>query len=296
MSTVIKSTVYTLATVLLLFCLSAPALSVAPEEGTMTAETIQYNVNTKKISAVGNVVIKRGGAVLHGDTGEGSMETSEFTLKGNVKGSFPAEKTDLIADAVKWTGSKTPGSDGIAEAFGKVRLTRGDHERVHADYVQWELGTMNYTARGSVDAKTENNILIADEASRSNERFWGKNVKRYEDIRQKLVVSASLVEGKTVNEEISDLVATGNVIMDFVDKEGLKSRVTGDKGVYSKAKATFVISGNARAVRSDGKTVSADSITMHEDTNNIEAVGNSKITFITEEKKEKKEEAPKGGE
>ena len=84
--------------------------------------------------------------------------------------------------------------------------------------------------------------------------------------------------------------------MDFVDKEGLKSKVTGEKGVYSKSKATFVISGNAKAVRSDGKTVLADSIIVHEDSNDIEAIGNSKITFITNEKKDNKEEKPKSGE
>jgi len=76
-------------------------------------------------------------------------------------------------------------------------------------------------------------------------------------------------------------------VIDFVDKEGLKSRVTGDNGVYSKAKATFVVSGNAKAVRSDGKTVSADTIIVHEDTNDIEAKGNSRITFVTGENKDK---------
>ena len=260
-------------------------LSAAPVEGTMSADTINYNVNTKKISAVGNVIIKREGAILWGDKGEGSTETSEFTLQGNVKGTFPAEKAELTADKVKWTGSKSAENDGIAEAFGKVHLTRGTNEKIDADYVLWELGTKNYTARGNVDAKTENNILIANEAGQTKNKFWGKKVKRYEDIRQKLVVSADSVNGTTVNEEISELVAVGNVIMDFVDKEGLKSRVTGEKGVYSKTKATFVMSGNAKAVRSDGKTVSADSIIMHEDTNDIEAIGNSKITFITNEKK-----------
>ena len=260
-------------------------LSAAPVEGTMSADTINYNVNTKKISAVGNVIIKREGAILWGDKGEGNMETSEFTLQGNVKGTFPAEKTDLTADSVKWKGSKNSENDGIAEAVGKVHLTRGANEKIDADYVLWELGTKNYTAKGNVDAKTENNILIADEAGQSKDKFWGKKVKRYEDIKQKLVVSADSVNGTTVNEEISELVAVGNVVMDFVDKEGLKSRVTGEKGVYSKTKATFVMSGNAKAVRSDGKTVSADSIIMHEDTNDIEAIGNSKITFITNEKK-----------
>lgn len=282
--------------VLLLFCSSNTTLFAAPVEGTMSADTINYNVNTKKISAVGNVIIKRAGAILWGDKGEGNMEASEFTLQGNVKGTFPAENTDLTSDNVKWTGSKTPGSDGIAEATGKVHLTRGTKEKIDADYVLWELGTKNYTAKGNVDVKTENNILIADEAEQINDKFRGKNVKRYEDIKQKLVVSANSVDGTTVNEEVSELLAVGNVVMDFVDKEGLKSKVTGEKGVYSKAKATFVISGNAKAVRSDGKTVSADSIVVHEDTNNIEAVGNSKITFVTNEKKDKKEEKPKGGE
>ena len=273
------------AAAFLLFLPFQATLSAEPVEGTMSADTINYNVNTKKISAVGNVIIKREGAILWGDKGEGSTETSEFTLQGNVKGTFPAEKAELTADKVKWTGSKSAENDGIAEAFGKVHLTRGTNEKIDADYVLWELGTKNYTARGNVDAKTENNILIANEAGQTKNKFWGKKVKRYEDIKQKLVVSADSVNGTTVNEEISELVAVGNVIMDFVDKEGLKSRVTGEKGVYSKTKATFVMSGNAKAVRSDGKTVSADSIIMHEDTNDIEAIGNSKITFITNEKK-----------
>ena len=281
---------------LLLFCYFMTPLYAAPVEGTMSADTIQYNVNTKKISAVGNVIIKRGGATLWGDKGEGNMEASEFTLQGNVKGNFPAESTDLIADNVKWSGSKTPGSDGVAEATGKVHLTKGTNEKIDADYVLWELGTKDYTAKGNVDAKTENNILTADEAERSKDKFRAKKVKRYEDIKQKLVVSADSIDGTMVKEEISELVAVGNVVMDFVDKEGLKSRVTGEKGVYSKAKATFVISGNAKAVRSDGKTVSADSLIVHEDTNNMEAVGNSKITFVTNEKKDKKEVKPKGGE
>ena len=271
-------------------------LSAAPVEGTMSADTINYNVNTKKISAVGNVIIKREGAILWGDKGEGNMETSEFTLQGNVKGTFPAEKTDLTADSVKWKGSKNSENDGIAEAVGKVHLTRGANEKIDADYVLWELGTKNYTAKGNVDAKTENNILIADEAGQSKDKFWGKKVKRYEDIKQKLVVSADTVNGTKVNEEINELVAVGNVVMDFVDKEGLKSKVTGEKGGYSKSKATFVISGNAKAVRSDGKTVLADSIIVHEDSNDIEAIGNSKITFITNEKKDNKEEKPKSGE
>jgi lipopolysaccharide export system protein LptA len=285
---VMKNILKSLPAALLILLLAAQTgFCAEPAEGTMSADTIKYNVNTKKISAVGNVIIKREGATLWGDRGEGSMETSEFTLEGNVKGTFPAEKTDLTADKVKWKGTKSTDNDGIAEAVGNVRLTRGANEKIDADYILWELGTQNYTAKGNVNAKTENNILIAEEAGRHKDRFWGKKVTRYEDIRQKITVSADSVEGTTVKEEINELNATGNVVIDFVDKEGLKSRVTGDNGVYSKAKATFVVSGNAKAVRSDGKTVSADTIIVHEDTNDIEAKGNSRITFVTGENKDK---------
>ena len=169
---VMKNILKSIPAALLILLFSAQSgLSADPVEGTMSADTIQYNVNTKKISAVGNVIIKREGAILWGDKGEGSTETSEFTLQGNVKGTFPAEKTELTADKVKWTGSKSAENDGIAEAFGKVHLTRGTNEKIDADYVLWELGTKNYTARGNVDAKTENNILIANEAGQTKNKF-----------------------------------------------------------------------------------------------------------------------------
>ena len=91
------------------------------------------------------------------------------------------------------------------------------------------------------------------------------------------------------------MVADQNVVFDYVDKDGLKTRVTGDKAVYSKARGTIVVSGNTKAVRSDGKTVTADTMVVHEDTRNIEAKGNSKIVFVVEEKAKKEEDAKNTG-
>jgi hypothetical protein len=51
------------------------------------------------------------------------------------------------------------------------------------------------------------------------------------------------------------------------------------------------MSGGAKAVRSDGKTVTADTMVLHEDTKNIEAIGNSSITFLMEEKSQDKKPA-----
>ena len=93
---------------------------------------------------------------------------------------------------------------------------------------------------------------------------------------EKFAISARTVEGtlakdpKTGQDALSDMIADRNVVLDYVDREGLKTRVTGDKAVYSKARGTIVVSGNTKAVRSDGKTVTADNMVVHEDTRVIE--------------------------
>lgn len=280
----------------LLIALNISCVLFAAGESSMSADNIQYNVNTKKIVASGNVIIKRMGSTLWGDKGEGNTENSEFFISGNVKGSFPAENTELKADRVKWFRSENKKSDGLAEAIGNVRLTRGDKERLNAGYVSWEMSSSSYIARGNVDAVIEGQILIAEEAGRSGSRFWAKKVKRYENIKSKVGITADVIEGKMAGSEVMEAIATGKVSIDYVDKERLKTIVTGTKAVYSKTLGTVVLSGEARAVRDDGKTVAADTIVLHEKTKNIEAIGNSRITFFIDDKKEKGTPKPKVGE
>ncbi|MDO5114703.1 MAG: LPS export ABC transporter periplasmic protein LptC [Synergistaceae bacterium] len=258
---------------------------------TMTADDIRYNVNTGDAKASGSVVIKREDSTLWGDEAEGNTEKEIMTLRGNVKGEFPRQHVTLKSESATWTGDKSKKTDGSVEAFGEVLLTRGEKDRLNADYVWWQVGSENYRARGNVDGIMENRILIAAEASRTGETFRASGVRRYEDLTEKFVLSARSVQGrfakdgKTGNEILQEMVADKDVVFDFVDNEGMKSRVTGDKAVYSKARGTIVVSGNTKAVRSDGKTVTADTMVVHEDTRLIEAKGNSKIVFIVEEKK-----------
>ena len=142
----------------------------------------------------------------------------------------------------------------------------------------------------------EKKILKADEARRSGNKFWATGVRRYEDLVEKFAISARTVEGtlakdpQTGQDALSDMIADRNVVLDYVDREGLKTRVTGDKAVYSKARGTIVVSGNTKAVRSDGKTVTADTMVVHEDTRVIEAKGNSQIIFVVEEEEQPAEE------
>ncbi|NLV82686.1 MAG: LPS export ABC transporter periplasmic protein LptC [Synergistaceae bacterium] len=259
---------------------------VNAEAGSLSADNISYNVNTKKAQAKGNVVVKKKNATMWGDTAEGNTETSEFSIKGNVKGDFPENKAKITADSAKWTKGLEK-DNNVVEAFGKVLLTREPKDKLNADYVRWETEKINYLARGKVDGVFENKIIKAAEAGRTEDKFWGRKVIRYEDTVQKIGFSGEVLDGTITNNEIQTAVAVGSVSIDYVDKDGLKSVVTGEKAVYSKAKATVVVTGKAHMVRSDGKTADADKFILHEDTKNIEAIGNSTMIFDAADKNNK---------
>ncbi len=265
------------------------AEAVRKVETTLSADNIDYNVNTGDARASGRVVIKREGSTLWGDEAEGNTNDEIMTIRGNVRGEFPEQDATLKSESAKWTGDKTKRTDGLIEAFGGVRLTRGAEDYLNADYVRWEPGAANYAARGSVDGLLEKKILKADEARREGNKFWASGVRRYEDLVEKYVISANTVEGtlakdpRTGQDALSDMVAERSVVLDYVDREGLTTRITGDKAVYSRARGVIVVSGHTKAVRSDGKTVTSDTMVVHEDTRIIEAKGNSKITFVIEE-------------
>jgi len=279
----------------LIFLLLLTGIVSAATETSMSADNINYNVNTKKVTAIGNVVINRKDFTLWGDRGEGSTENQEFIIKGKVRGTFPSEKAELShADSVKWLRSaENVKTDGSAEAVGSVLIKRGQNEKLIADYVRWKPGSIDYTARGNVNADLKDHLLLADEVGRAGESFWGSNVKRYENRVKKVGIKAESVEGKIKGENVTEFIATGNVVIDYLDKDGLKTTITGAKAVYSKDRGTVVISGGAKAVRGDGKTVTSDTVVLHEDSKIIEAIGNSKITFVIDDKNTKKDAAKK---
>ncbi|MDO5563133.1 MAG: LptA/OstA family protein [Synergistaceae bacterium] len=283
----IRKCVFIFISFILLFQAAAVAGAV---QSSLTADNITYDVNTKKTTAKGNVVIKREGAVLCGSEADGNLETSEFNLRGSVSGDFPEQKAKLTSNSVKWT-KLAKAKEGVVEAFGNVHITRQPADKLDAEYVRWETGTSNYMARDKVDGVIENKLLRAAEAGRTDKTFWGRKVIRYEDRVQKTGLAADVVDGTLENNLIQDAVATGSVKMDYIDKEGLLTVVTAERAVYSKKLGTVVLTGRPYAVRSDGKTISANKMVLHENTKNIEAIGNSKITFVTVDKNKPQQES-----
>lgn len=257
-----------------------PAALGAAEQASLFADTINYNTNTKEVKASGNVALTRGRSQIRGQSGEGSLDSRVFEIKGAVSGLFPEYNAELkSAEALKWTGGE---GDGVVEARGGVWLTRGANDYLRANHVTWEVGGNNYSARGGVNMRYEGRILRAAEARRSGESFEALKVTRYEDTTQNMVMSADRVDGKISGDTVREVVARGNVSVDYLDDDGFKTNLTGDKAEYSRDRDTVVVSGGAKAVRSDGRTLSSQTMILYVGPKRLEAVGGARITFPVE--------------
>jgi len=265
------------------YAADAPSAKPAAVESTLEADEMNYNVQTKAASAIGHVVYTHGGDIIKGDKAEGFTD-KYIILTGNpVFAVSEAYQTQLTAKKIVWTVDKTDKTNGYYEAFDNVRAKRTNGDFLNAAYVKVYLEANIYDATGNVEALYEGKYIKALEVHRNGADFSGKNVVKLEDRIKKQAISATTITGK-INEkdEITDAVADKNVIFDNIDKNGVQSRLYGDHAVYSKAKGTVVVTGNARGLRSDGKKLSADKLVYHEATEQIEAIGRTKITFVSD--------------
>lgn len=257
----------------------------AEQPGSLTADTVTYDSNTKRIEASGNVVLKRGQSMVNGDIGTGMIALRVFEVTGKVGGVFPEYDMRLeTAESLKWTEID---SGGQIEVSGKVRLARGKSDYLRASYVRWILDTDNYYARGNVNMRWDGHILRAAEAQRTGSAFYGVGVRRYENIARKTGMAADRVDGTINGGEMREVVAVGNVVIDHVGADGIKTNLTGAKAVYTMESDSLVVSGGAEAIRSDGNTVSSEKIIMHVGTNRIEAVGSASLSFKAGDSKDR---------
>jgi lipopolysaccharide transport protein LptA len=102
-----------------------------------------------------------------------------------------------------------------------------------------------------------------------------------------MTMSADKADGAIKNEQILELVATGNVVITVPDENNSITRATGDRGVYSRDKNTVVVTGRA-TVTQTGRKLNSEKIVYHIDTGDIDATGSPVFTFETENKKENK--------
>ena len=255
---------------LLLALLCAPAWAAATGSANLTADTMQYNPDTGEIHARGDVHLFRPDGELFGDTGQGNANGRDFEMRGNVRGTFTEDDLDIVCAYICLSSEGTDPVRRTITASGDVVLTR-DEDRITASYLSWSMDREGYTARGDVLGNFRFYHIDADEAARDGDDFSARGVRRYEDHERNMTLQANRVNGKLAEGRVAELIADGNVVMDSPDDTGKMTRVTGNRGVFSVARGTIVISGNA-IVTQDGRRLHAGSIVYHLDTGRIEAL------------------------
>lgn len=264
-------------------CFSFPCFAKTVK-GSLEADNIRYNVNTKQAYAEGNVAFKRGEDELKGSKASGNVDKTVTILGSPVRGAFPSRDAKLTAQKVAWTADTAGKGNGTVECFGNVHITNGAANFLRAAYVKASVDGKIYEASGNVEALFNERYVKAKEIIRREDRFSASELIRFEDRNRKYALSTKAVNGTLDSkDELLNAVANGNVIFDYADNSGLKSRVTGDNAIYSREKGTLTVTGNACAIREDGKSVKADRLVYNEGTRQIDAIGNSKVIFITEE-------------
>ena len=271
-----------LTTLLVLTALPAyTAEEAVGNKASLTADRLDYNPQTNRIDARGNVHMTRPDGELFGDSGTGTTDGRHFQLDGNVKGHFTNEGLDIVCAHIILVTEGTNPARRIITASGDVELTRREQgeDRITAQVVSWEPDRDVYRAAGDVIGNYIRYYVDADEVSRDGERFAAREIRRYHDRERNVTMSASRASGTLdPGGEIAELVAEGRVVLDTPDEKGTISRITGDKGVFSVARGTLVISGNAMANQS-GRNLHAESIVYHLDSERIEAIGRPSLVI-----------------
>ena len=277
-----------LTAALIFTMLAVPSGALAAEgagggagKASLTADRLDYNPQTNRIDARGNVHMTRPDGELFGDSGTGTTDGRRFQLDGNVKGHFSNEGLDIICAHIVLVTEGTNPARRTITASGDVELTRREQgeDKITAQVVSWELDRDVYRAMGDVIGNYTRYYVDADEVSRDGERFAARGIRRYNDRERNVTMSASRASG-TLGPDgaIRELVAEGNVVLNTPDEKGTISRITGDKGVFSVARGTLVISGNAMANQS-GRNLHAESIVYHLDSERIEAIGRPSLVI-----------------
>ena len=254
---------------LLLFALEAPADKVR-----LSADTMRYEPGALTFTAEGNVRILRGNSVLTASRGTGKSDGSLFRLEGDVHCDMPDRKLRFSCDRIVYF----PKENSRIEAFGNVEA-QGEENSLRASEVLWRLGDIpHYTASGDVYAAWGERAFEARLATRKGNKFWVKGMRRFEDTREGVRIAAPVLEGSLRNEDVTEVVASGGVMMETLGAKGVPVRITGNKCIYSLTKGTMVISGRAFAKQGD-RTVRAENLVFRLATRVIEAKGKPQLVF-----------------
>ncbi|MDR1965949.1 MAG: hypothetical protein LBQ36_04515 [Synergistaceae bacterium] len=251
-------------------------------EATLTADSMKYDPATEAITVNGNVHLRDKDGEIFGDSGFGAVDGSTFELYGNIRGKFTDKGGRVVNIICEAAAMKAQEAGHLLAASGDVKLTRGA-ETLTADFVTWNTEGERYSAMGDVLGDFAEYFIDADAASRDEGKFSASGIRKFSEHARKIDMSANSATGTIKDNEVTEMIAEGKVVVTMPDKKGVTTRVSGNKGVYSLARGTLVISGNASATQT-GRSLKSENIVYFIDTGNIDALGSPALTFDTNRK------------
>jgi lipopolysaccharide export system protein LptA len=256
---------------------AAAGAAFADGEAVLTAESLSYDSNTGWVAASGNIHFTSPDGELFSDRGGGDINGKVFVASGNVRGSFKRESVEITCEAISLSNENE--SERRINASGDVVLTRLS-DRLSAQSVMWEIGGNSYKAEGNVLGTFEDFSIDSDMMTRSGDQFWASGIREYMDRERGVRLSSRKANGVFDGREIVELITEGSVSIKMSGKNGEISTVTGNKGVYSLARGTIVVTGNARIDRGD-HSLKASSVVYHLASGRVEALGQPTLMFGT---------------
>lgn len=244
------------------------------------SDSMRYDPTTKRITATGNVHFTRPDGEMYGDLGIGNADGRQFEMHGNVRGIFPENELEVLCESIHMESLDPEGTRRRITAAGRVILTSGA-DKLTAEEVAWEPGTDNYSADGKVLASFGTHYLDSDSVARSGDEFSAAGVRTYQDRSRNLTLSASRANGAIQNGEVAELTAAGSLVVTMPDAEGVMTRITGNRGLFSTARGTVVVTGNAEATQG-GRYLQAADIVYHLDSGRLEALGRPSLVIEQE--------------
>jgi len=248
---------------------------------TLVADSMRYDPNTNLITAEGNVHITNLDGEVFGDFGSGYTDLNNIEMHGRVRGHFKDRDGGVInfsCMSVEITGRDN--SNRIITGTGDVNLSKGN-DTLSANEVVWHSGVQRYNASGEVLGEFAAYSIDADDVSRDEDVFSARNVRRFFERTRNITMSASRVDGILNGDEIAEMNAGGGVVITMPDSNGVMTRATGARGIYSVARGTVVLSGGA-TVTQTGRVLNSDEIVYFLDTGQFTAQGNPSLVFETD--------------
>lgn len=272
----------------LLSCMSGSDAAFAIAKGAietrLTADVMDYDIDTGDFDASGNVILSREGVTITSDKGKANSKTQKARMFENVHafGVHDNSPLDAKCDLLESDFSAPAGDyymSGNVDAMFGPRILRSANARLIGNRFAAEKVT-------HFEDKTRNAVLACDKLDGEYDKIGILNatgVGSVYVIQEDKDKTSELWSNKLVYSRPSDtVVATGKAKMHVVQKNAStkETTVTGDKMVYSITKGTITVTGQTRA-KQDGRDITAKTLIYHPDTGKVEAHGTPRIIVDT---------------